>query len=311
MVMGLGRIVYVVYYRPLASIRKLLKTGIRKTIQQDNGRRAMFKIAYTLKEIHYPGKETLEVYFLSGKKYWYQTAFCLYSLQKESRINIHAFIVDDGSFDDGLENQVRTQFPSVTIVRQQKILELLDELLPENKFPVLRKRRLEYPHLRKLTDIHVLSGDRPKLVLDSDMLFFKKPVSLLNWLRHPDSFLFMKDVENSYGYSVSLMKELAACENFPDKLNVGVAGIHSKQIDWNKLEYWTAELSKREGSSYLQEQAITAMMAANQKYVFLDEKEYKVLPVISNGIDEVLHHYVAGSKYDYFVKAWKNVVAGQ
>jgi hypothetical protein len=307
--MRIGRIVYLFYYRPIKAVHKLFKTGIRKTVQQEWGRRAMYKIAYTLKEIQYPAKETFEVYFLSGKKYWYQTAFCLYSLQKKSQVNIRAFIIDDGSFDDDLESQVRGQFPSVTIFRQERILELLDEVLPEKYFPVLRKRRLEYPHLKKLTDIHILPGNTPKLVLDSDMLFFREPVSLLNWLRRPDGSLFMKDVENSYGYSVSLMKELTRCENFPDKLNVGVAGIHSKDVNWSKLEYWTTELLKREGTSYLQEQAISAMIAANKEYVFLDEQEYKVLPVISTHINEVLHHYVADSKYDYYVKAWKNVVA--
>ncbi len=304
-----GRLVYLTYYRPLANFRKWLKTGIKKSIQQERGRKAMYKTAQTLKEISYPGKETFEVYFLTGKKYWYQTAFCLYSLQKASEVNIHANIIDDGSFSDSLEKQVREQFPNVTIFRQNIISGFLQGKLPQEKFPVLRKRRLEYPHLKKLTDIHVLPGDKPKLVLDSDMLFFKKPESLLNWLKQPDSFLFMRDVENSYGYSESLMKELTDSKDFPDRLNVGVAGIQSKKIDWPKIEYWTAELMKREGTSYLQEQAITAMLAVHEDYVFLNQDEYKVLPVMTSGINEVLHHYVADSKYDYYVNAWKRILA--
>jgi hypothetical protein len=142
------------------------------------------------------------------------------------------------------------------------------------------------------------------------MLFFKKPKQIMNWLQHPNELLFMKDIEESYGYSQTLMKELTGASEIPDKLNVGVAGIPSSKIDWEKLERWTGEMLKREGSSYLQEQALTAMIAANESYIFLDEQAYKVMPSIQgNTIPETLHHYVADSKYDCFVKGWKKIIA--
>ncbi|RYE42609.1 MAG: hypothetical protein EOP48_23300 [Sphingobacteriales bacterium] len=105
------------------------------------------------------------------------------------------------------------------------------------------------------------------------------------------------------------MKELAGVSVIPDRLNVGVAGIPSDLIDWPQLEQWTNEMLSREGSSYLQEQALTAMIASKGELEILNEQEYKVLPIIkSSEIPEVLHHYVADSKYDYFVKGWKYVL---
>jgi hypothetical protein len=306
-----GKILYNLYYKPKELLQKTVRTGIRRTLETNAGQKQMILAAVHLKELTYPGKETFSVYFLTGKKYWFQTAFCLHSLQKNAGLNIHAFILDDGSFDDALENLVRSQFPTTTtIIRALQLKELLDQYLPEDKFPVLRQRRIEYPHLRKLTDVHVLPGDGPKLVLDSDMLFFHKPQSLLNWMSDPQTLLFMQDVAESYGYSRGLMTELSGAKKIPERLNVGVAGIPSSIIDWEKLEHWTNELLKKEGSSYLQEQALTAMIAANESIEFLDEKHYKVLPTIeSNSISEVLHHYVAEAKYDYFVKGWKIIRA--
>jgi hypothetical protein len=305
--MGIGRLAYQLYFRPIEVVRKTFKTGLRRTAAIRAGQREMQAAANCLREIIYPNRPAFQVYFLTGKKYWYQTAFCLYSLQRFAEVNIRAVLVDDGSFDDDLAMQVSQQFPSTSqVVRKSELDGLLEEKLPLAKFPVLRKRRLEYPHIRKLTDIHILPGEGAKLVLDSDMLFFRKPDTLLQWLSNPAGMLFMKDVEESYGYSASLLRQLSGVKTFPERLNVGIAGIPSSKINWDKLEYWTDELMKRDGSSYLQEQAITAMLAANENYYCLDEQDYKVLPSIEHEtVPEILHHYVADAKYDYFVKGWK------
>ncbi|RYY43569.1 MAG: glycosyl transferase [Chitinophagaceae bacterium] len=305
--MSAGTVLYHFYHRPLGTIRKTLKTGIRQTFAINRGQKQMIKAATSLREVRYEGAEQFDVYFLTGKKYWFQTAFCLYSLQINAGTNIHAYVVDDGSFDDELEGLAKQCFPnSITIVQSKKINHFLDEKLPESKYPVLRRRRIEYPHLRKLTDVHVLPGERPKLVLDSDMLFFHRPDEMLKWLQNPNGFLFMRDVTESYGYSLPLMKELTGASTMPERLNVGAAGLASSLIDWQKLEFWTGELLRREGSSYLQEQALTAMLAANEAYYFLNESDYKVCPAINRlTVPEILHHYVADSKYDYFVKGWK------
>jgi len=304
-----GRIIYNLYHKPLGLLQTTLKTGVRRTAAINAGKKHMMVAASGLREVSYKEGPKYNVYFLTGKNYWYQTAFCLYSLQKNAGVNIHAFIIDDGSFDDGLEAQVARQFPSTTtVIRSSELRNLLDEKLPEKDFPVLRQRRIEYPHLRKLTDVHLLPGGGPKLVLDSDMLFFSQPVDLLNWLSKPNGLLFMKDVAESYGYTTRLMKELTGANDIPERLNVGVAGIASSTINWERLEQWTSELLKREGSSYLQEQALTAMIAANEIYTFLNADDYKVLPSINGStIPEILHHYVAEAKYDYFVKGWKHI----
>ena len=305
-----GKLIYHLYHKPIALLQTTLKTGIKKTAEIKTGRKQMLQTAGSLKEVVYNDAATYHVYFLTGKNYWFQTAFCLYSLQKVAGLNIHATIVDDGSFDDKLELSVKQQFPTTsTVIRINEINNLLNQKLPEDTFPVLRKRRMEYPHLRKLTDVHVLPGDGPKLVLDSDMLFFHKPVELLQWLENPEKMLFMRDVEESYGYTTKLMQALTKSSAIPNRLNVGVAGIPSKSINWTTLELWTKELLEKEGSSYLQEQALTAMIAAGESYSFLDENSYKVLPLIKNRkVPETLHHYVAEAKYDYFVKGWRYIL---
>ncbi|RYG54588.1 MAG: glycosyl transferase [Chitinophagaceae bacterium] len=305
-----GRIFYQLYYKPLGAVSKTFQRGFKRTAQQRFGESKMKQASGSLREILYEQEQCFTVYFLTGKKYWYQTAFCLYSFQKVAGTNIHAVLVDDGSFDDELEKAVKYQFPSTTtVVRKNELNGFLDERLPVHTFPALRQRRLEYPHLRKLTDVHVLPGQAIKLVLDSDMLFFHRPVELLTWLSNPKDMLFLRDVSESYGYSKENMCRLTGTDSLPERVNVGVAGIASSAIDWRLVERWTDTMLKTEGSSYLQEQALTAMIASSHSCKFLNEEMYKVMPLIKEtGVPEVLHHYVADSKYDYFVKGWQLVL---
>lgn len=310
--MNIGKLLYRLYFKPKGDVSKLFKTGFRRTLQLKKGQKEMILASQKLKGLTRLTEQSYNVYFLTGKKYWHQTAFCLYSLQKNSPVDIKAIIVDDGSFDEELRLQVMDQFPTATVVLKKTIDLLLDAKLPKKEFPVLRERRLSYPHLRKLTDIHVLPGEDWKLVLDSDMLFFKTPEKILSWLNNPQFLLFMEDTEESYGYPVPVLKQLSGTEIFPTNLNVGVAGMPSSKIDWHKLEYDTKYLIENFGTSYLQEQALTAIIAARDSYQLLQKEAYKVLPKIDTDvIPEVLHHYVADAKYDYFVKGWKYMLSSK
>lgn len=119
----------------------------------------------------------------------------------------------------------------------------------------------------------------------------------------------MVDVENSYGYSNSLMVSLTQAE-IPKQLNVGICGLKSEEIDWDKLEFWCKTTIEQEGTHYYQEQALTAMLMAGHSCAVAPKEEYIVMPSREEAIapKAILHHYVAGSKPWYFRYGWKHVV---
>jgi hypothetical protein len=107
----------------------------------------------------------------------------------------------------------------------------------------------------------------------------------------------MVDSEESYGYSRPLMKKLCGSDT-PDLLNVGIIGLESASIDWDKIEHWVREMELAEGKSYYLEQALSAMIIGNKESKVLSKDEYIVFPdkkVIEN-FEGVLHHYVDLSK---------------
>ncbi len=267
----------------------------------------MIAAARSLPPLPSPPSDAPEVCFLTGRRFWFQTAFCFWSLCRHAGRPLRAAFYDDGTLDDPLRAECVRLFPGARLYGAREINASLEEHLPVARYPTLRARRLVYPNLRKLTDVHAgRTGWR--LVLDSDMLFFRRPDLILSWLDAPDRPLHMTDVQDAYGYSRPLMESLAGAP-LPQQLNVGLCGLRSDDIDWDRLESWSRCLQDAEGTSYYQEQALVAMMLAGRGRVVAPAQDYLLMPSEEEARHPkaVMHHYVDLSKRGYFRHAWRNV----
>ena len=305
--LGLGVAVYRLYHTPKRWIQQCQRDGLLSLAQLRWMQWQMERAATQLQPLSPRSGEYLDVYFLSGRRFWYQTCFCFYSLLQHTSLNLRPVIFDDGSFTPRYIRLIQRVFPHTKIVSANDIMEQLDRHLPAERFPYLRSRRLSYPNLRKLTDIHIGSQGW-KLVLDSDMLFFQPPTLLLDWLRSPQTPCHMVDVDTAYGYSDALMRKLAGVA-IPSRVNVGICGLQSESLDWDELEFWCRTLIEREGTHYYQEQAMTAMLMARYPCIVAPATEYQVMPSQTEVMqpNAILHHYVADSKAGYFRYGWRHV----
>ncbi len=309
--LNLGELVLRYFHRPLGLTRRSIEEGgpfeQRRT---EAGRRAMIDAAARLPAIDDPGNPLpIACSYLSGEKYWYQTLFCAVSLQQQLDRRMDVVVYDDGSFTAATQDRMRRVLPWIRFIDKGQVQAALDRHLPADRFPTLRRRRLDYPHLRKLTDLHCAATGWT-LVLDSDMLFFRRPDALLDWIERPDRPVFMQDVATSYGYSDALLNELTG-RAMPERINVGLYALDGATIDWARTETWCAEQLRREGPHYLQEQALVAMLLALRDPVALPDRDYVVMPSLAEGRDPTaaLHHYVASAKRSYFQRCWRRVVA--
>jgi len=299
------------YRRPRDELKRLQRWGPRGYFRTGAWQRQMEQAATRLPVLSplVPAlSRPLEVWFLTGTRFWYQTAFCAWSLAKHSQRELVLHLVDDGSLRSDQEHQLRRLFPSGFTRWKHVVAAELDQHLPVNRFPVLRQRWSDYINIRKLTDIH-LGSSGTKLVLDSDMLFFRRPDELLAWWDQPDGPCLMVDCVESYGYSRELMEELAGVP-IPTLLNVGICGLASELINWQELEHWCQILVEREGTSYYLEQALVAMLVARSTPAVMPRSSYITFPLRQQTLagEGVLQHYVADSKPWYFGEAWKLVL---
>jgi hypothetical protein len=305
---GLGRLAYRLWYRPIGELRQSIREGGPLQQARDKaGHKAMRAAASELPTlVEPPPGPRAEIAFLSGPRYWHQTVFCFASLQLHTPFRVTPVIYDDGHMDELSRSAIRRVIPWVRFVSATESEERLDDILPASRFPALRGRRSIYPHLRKLTDIHVGSSEF-RLVADSDMLFFRRAAELEAWFRNPQ-WLYMPDVKTSYGYPREFLEELAGAP-MPDRVNVGLYAIDGASVDWECVEYWCATQLLNHGPHYVQEQALTAMLFADRAAVVLARERYVVMPDATEGTRRlaVLHHYVDVSKRAYFRDNWRHV----
>ena len=308
--LGLGRLAYRLYHAPLGVVRDSIAAGgPLEQWRTTRGRRAMEQEAGSLPPPPAVGGPPLELHLLTGRRFWYQTAFCLWTLARQAGRPLAPIIYDDGSLTGEFRTPLQRLFPAARFVTRDEAIARLDRHLPAARFPVLRERWLNYPNIRKLIDPHAGSSGW-KLVIDSDLLFFRRPEFLLRWLDAPDRPLHAVDCETSYGYSRPLLDELAGAA-VADRVNVGLTGLNSSELDWEKIEHWCRTLIAREHTSYYLEQALIAMLVAARPCAVLPAVDYVTLPVLPEAREcrGVMHHYVAGSKRWYFRHNWRRVLA--
>ncbi len=306
--LGLGRLLYTFWHEPRGWIERSWKEGgpLQQRIDRKH-RDLMIEASRRLPPTARATADAPEVCFLTGKKYWYQTAFCAWSLQRFTVAPLRITIYDDGSFDEALCAEAERVFPGCRIVRAAEANAALDDALPAARFPALRQQRESYIHLRKLTDLH--AGRRGwRLVLDSDMLFFRRPDALLEWLSAPTKPIHMLDIGDAYGYPVSALQELLDAP-LASHVNVGICGLRSDALDWDRIEHWCAALLAKHGTSYYLEQALVAMILSGQNALRLPVEDYRLLPddAECRRPTAALHHYVAEAKRGYFRHAWYHV----
>ncbi len=302
-----GRALYRCFYEPLGHVQALLRAGgpweKRRT---ERGRAEMEAAAATL-PLPVTQGEFLEVHVLTGKNFWYQTAFCLYSYSHYTRRPLRPVLYDDGSLDDVSRRKLERLFPEVRRVSFGAALEKLETQLPRSRFPHLRERWDHYPNIRKLIDPHL--GSRGwKLVMDSDLLFFREPEFLLSWQDTSEHPLHGVDAETSYGYSRPLLEELSG-RPLAEKLNVGLCGLRSETLDFDRLEFLCRRLIEQEGTHYYLEQALVAILLAGQPCAVAPAADYLTLPTPPEASEcrAVMHHYVANSKRWYFQRNWRRI----
>lgn len=303
-----GKTLYHVWHRPAGWLRDLIDDGgpfeRRRT---ERGRAEMEAFAMRLPAPTPVGDKPVQLHLLSGRRFWYQTAFCLWTFARHAERPLAPVIYDDGTLGDHGAKLLEL-FPLGRIVTKPQMQECLDERLPVDRFPTLRERWQNYPNLRKLVDPH-LGSTGWKLVIDSDLLFFRTPKFLLKWHDRPSAPLHAVDCETSYGYSRPLLEELAGAP-LADFVNVGLTGLQSETLDWERLEHWCAELIARERTSYYLEQALVAMLVANRPCAIAPASDYLTKPEgdEARACRAVMHHYVADSKRWYFQQNWRTAL---
>ena len=294
----LGRLAYLFYYAPTGAVRGWW--GQRRLARAVPG--------FDLPEPPpAAGQEPLPLHLLIGARYLAEACLVSHSLAWATGRPVAPHFYDDGTLAPDDCALLRAKLPRSRFFLKPEIANRLAEILPEDRFPCLRRLRPAYPHLRKLTDVHLFPGEW-KLVSDADVLFFRPPTELLAHVAAREA-THMVDIQPAYGVPRAALERLAGCP-VHEKVNVGLCHLRSPDIDWDFVEHCAASLLVEYGFSYYLEQALTAILLARAHAVPLGD-DYVVYPAPATArrADRAALHYVDDSRSFYYDFAWRQVLA--
>ena len=316
-----GRLAYKLYYEPKSRQAIIKKFGGKKSYLE------MLKAEQDMKwyalndlvingDFNAEGKYKLN--FLTGDKFLHQTLFCTNSFFRFLSSNESGMFsvnyYSDGSLSKSSIQILKARFPRITIIDYEITMLAIKNFLPNAAFPYLNKNVKALPLFKKLIFTH-LNNKGSSTFLDSDMLFWEKPVAFLDWLYkksdNANCSFCIQDTQRSYGYSDSDILKVWSTP-IMHNINSGMYSIHSEKMDFQLIEALVKEFEEKLGSQYYVEQLITAIILEKSPELYVAAKsEYIVLPSYDQIKNQIgtLHHYVNESKGYYFKESWRRQIS--
>jgi hypothetical protein len=270
------------------------------------GKRAMKKSSQFLKIPDF-GKlqTTVTIVAVAGKRNWYQMIFCLYSFYKTLGFNLKTTVIDDGTIDDLILQSIKSQVPFVEVIMSDIADPITSNRFDSSKYPTISGIINSFVVFKKIFHARTLVSG-PVLVLDADMLFYRKPEELVNWINNPEQPIYMHDKYSIYGIKNEFInKSLSIRPN----VNTGIIGFNNDVFDLDKLERLTCEYLSVDELNYLMEQALYAMYINDIPAICLSPADYEILPTKDEARipKAVMHHFPTEHRAYYYRYAWKNI----
>lgn len=287
-----------------------MKKGPKKIFFGWLGRRRLYR---ALPRLQLPAlaapisAQPLALHALIGVRYLPEACLLAHSFARATGQPVAPRFYDDGTLTPDDCALLQSKLPRATFILRPAIEQRLAERLPASRFPCLHRLRPAYPHIRKLTDIHLFPDDW-KLVSDADILFFARPTALLDHLQSPRA-CHMVDIAPAYGVPQAALEELAGRVVHP-RINVGLCHLPSARIDWEFVEHCAVTLLARHGFSYYLEQALTAVLLARLDAAPLPVADYIVYPdaTAARAATAAALHYVDDSRAFYYDFGWRQAL---
>jgi hypothetical protein len=188
-------------------------------------------------------------------------------------------LIIDGGLTSSDETVLLHHFPNARIFFERDLVKHLADDLDD--FPLLKGLRFKNPLAKKIVDAPKLLGGQKFLLLDSDVLFFRTPVELVDLLENPaQQFAFCVD-------------QLG--------INSGVAVIPGARISFPELEGLLVSMTEEKRAGWQVEQDLYALLSKTH-FQRLPES-YAIEPAVHLGYESlVCCHFVHVCRHRFYEK---------
>lgn len=222
----------------------------------------------------------------------------LRSLEIQTGVTWGAFIHDDGTLDDRDVENWKSHFPDCTVIRKAEADEAAGRSL--GAYPCCRENRLKHHWFLKVFDTRLHAPHEHFIVLDSDILFFRRPDLVMDWIRDcPDSFFVMKDTREKYSGPRSEIEEKLG-RPLMERVNSGLDLVPKKFFPLEPMEEFLRKYAPVATHYEFLEQTIFAVCASSSGTGRHLPPEYEISWNNFRNRESVCRHYVGPFKFDAF-----------
>jgi hypothetical protein len=235
-----------------------------------------------------PHEET-PVHVVTGSDDWLMACWMMASWFHFTERNWRVVIHDDGR----LPNEARSAFVKMlsgvrgvsAVDADHTVLEALAG------HEACRKYRLAHPAARKIFDVPILNRTDRFIILDSDILFFRKPEAILRWCSDgAGQCWFSRNMRGGTLISRSEVREKLGIDMW-HRVNIALCLIDRATIDFDLCERALRETSLMERDMWLVEQTLFALCASARGRGGILPDEYEASKAPKTSPNAVARHY--------------------
>jgi len=241
-------------------------------------------------------QEPVSVHMVLSRRTLLMGMLALRSLEFHSRMTWNLFIHEDGSLAVEDLKKLQAGFPAARIVGRGEADQALAEALSE--FPACRENRLKHNWFLKFFDTRHFAPHNHYIVIDSDIVFFRRPDFILQWIAsRSEDLWFMKDTREKYSMGRRDIEATLEMTVWP-KVNSGLDLMYRPAVDLALAETFLEKCAPQSREYQFLEQSLFAITGSAWGKGGTLPAEYEISWNNFRRRDAVCRHYVATFKDD-------------
>jgi len=210
------------------------------------------------------------------------------------------FIHEDGSFSEEDRNLIAKLLPNARLVDKKWAASLAEQVWLKD-LPNALKYRLDkrYVFAVKLMDARFVSDAPARLLLDTDILWFREPTELLQKLKSGKNPFFMLGKTN-------LSFQFADGGYLDEKLsafNAGIIGYNAAHYPASDLEEFCKKMGPQSNPYFIEQSGHAWILSRHARILPLDPARYIIKGPVNS--ETVVRHYTGPRRELYWIEGVK------
>ena len=236
------------------------------------------------------------VHMLVSSKSWHCGLLAAISLEINSEKNWRFVIHEDGSVTEPQRRRIQKTLPGVRFISRPEAEERLQDELQH--FPLSLKHRARHNFFLKFFDAPPFVDSPKFIVLDSDVIFFRRPEEIIRWSEEAsDSIYYNEDTQEKYCNPRADLEDAMGFEIWR-KFNSGLVLMQSAAMNNELAETLLAKFENSAHHPQFFEQTLFCVMSSAWGRGGALPKQYEINWGYLKSRGAVCRHYVGAFKHD-------------